>query len=149
MPTSPCTACPLRMPSEYILASNPFFFFRCAEGRSSQTDQLHMGNLVFYIINDFPVCFCCGMMCFIDNQIDFLFTLQPWGQTIQIASNAVLAGNEQIVARLNITGPVMAGSTGYDVESERRRNMRKHFCIGENLKRRSSLIQKHLTMCDP
>ena len=88
------------------------------------------------------------MVGLIHDEIEFLLPLKPGIQAFQVASDAVLAGNQKTVLGPNVTGPVMAGRTRHDPEAEGR-DMRNHFRIGIGLERLRRLIQQHLAVSDP
>ena len=124
-------------------------FFLCGTERSSsQANQLQVRNFGSYIVNDFAISFRCRMMGFVYNQIQLFFALDPLIQALDISSDTVLADDQQIVARTNITGSVMAGCAGDDSKTERR-DVRNNLCIGKLLERLGSLIQQHLTVGNP
>ena len=122
------------------LPQQPLLLLRRAERRGRQSDELYMGHLGPDIIDHPTIGLCCGVMGLIHHQEEFLLPGKPLVQGGQIAPDAILADNQQVIIRANIDGPSVITGTGNNPIAEAR-NMRDGFGIGIVLKGLRRLIQ--------
>ena len=115
------------------LPQQPLLFLRRAEGRGRQSDKLYMGYLGPDIIDHATIGFGRGVVGLVHHQEEFLLPGKPLVQGGQIAPDAILADNQQVIIRANINGPSVITGTGNNLIAEAR-NMGNSFGIGIVLK---------------
>ena len=68
-----------------------FTLLKGARGRGGQPDDFEIANFAFDVFDDALISFRVGVVCFVDDKINFVFARKPGIKPLKVTANAVLA----------------------------------------------------------